>query len=481
MIPSSRFLAPVVSLIALTFAASAAEIPKPPDINRIKSDVYKMRSGTIRVKDPDDKALAAKNLASIKAVAEWLAYTIATPPYNGEPVPREDTTPKGIIRTMTTLMDEAETLCRLDASAGNQGKLSIEQLEYGEEMGAAIATAAKVVLANSGRPIERINAVRLMSIAAKMPSTRIADPLVEIISNTKISDAEKLYAFHAVKNLMDQTETGDPTRHVIRDVNLLGRIANSLTDYITQKRSPRDDREKAVIEFVRRHAVMALAAFKEGVIRKPNKDLIARPSWTLARVLEFDPSVSPPFTMADAIEAGVGFCQMKVDPDMNLDVAAYTVAKLMFIFAREANLDVERAGKEGTLPSIPWKVAAARLSYALAVWREATKPLAKTRFPDTVVSIANAGIAMLAPIEDKGGIANTARDIATITTWAQNNPPKAWAEGKSAQLYKDDPNSVLPFAAPTPPKKDAKLTTPDATKGPAPKAVDPKKGPTPPK
>ena len=245
----------------------------------------------------------------------------------------------------------------------------------------------------------------------------------------------------------------------------------------------RDEREKNVIEFVRRYAVAALAVFKNGVLRKPNRDLVARPSWTLARVLEQDPAVYPPFTMQEQIEAGVGFCQMKIDPDMNLDVGAYTMAKLMVLFAGDANLDVLRAGRDGTLPAVAWKLSAARLSYALAVWREGAKSLPKTRNPDTVITLANAGIALLALIEDKGGGANTGRDIAAITTWAQNNQPKAWAESppKNAQLYQDDPNSVLPFAAPAPPKKgtDPKLTTPDATKTPDPKAVDPKKDPTP--
>src|SRR5204863_7563111 len=155
-----------------------------------------------------------------------------------------------------------------------------EQLEYGAEMGKAIAAAAKVVLDNSARPIERINAVRLMAVAAKLPAADLADPLVDVVNNTKISDAEKLYAFQGLRNLLEQTEVLDPTVHIPelrRDPVRLGKIAQALTNYIMQKRAPRDDKDKAVIEYVRRHAVEAMARFKEGVLRKPNKDLIFRP------------------------------------------------------------------------------------------------------------------------------------------------------------------------------------------------------------
>src|SRR5205814_1118439 len=90
-------------------AAGAAEIPKPPDAGRIKNQVYQMHSGTLRVADPDKPAAdATRNRAAIKTVAEWLAFTIATPPYNGEPVPREDKTPAGVERTMSILMQDAE-------------------------------------------------------------------------------------------------------------------------------------------------------------------------------------------------------------------------------------------------------------------------------------------------------------------------------------------------------------------------------------
>ena len=90
------------------------------------------------MKDPDaPKSEWEKNLHSIDVVAQWLAYTIATPPYNGEPVPHEDKTPAYIDRSMTALMQEVEFFTNLSPPASNMGKLTVEQVEFGDIFGQA--------------------------------------------------------------------------------------------------------------------------------------------------------------------------------------------------------------------------------------------------------------------------------------------------------------------------------------------------------
>ena len=476
----------------LVAAVNAAEIPKPPDPGRVKSQLYQMHNGTLRVAGPDTAAAdAASHRAAIKTVAEWLAFSVAQPPYNGDPVPRDDKTAAAPNRTMADLMFDAEAFTAregygLPPPQGSQGKISQEQLEYAAEFGKAMAAAAKVVLDNSVKPIERINVVRLMSITARIPAPDLVDPLVAVVNNPKGSDAEKLYAFQGLRNLLEQSDVTFPDRHIPelhRNPAKLAEIGQALTNYITAKRAVRDDKDRAVVEFVRRYAVEAMAKFKDGVLRKPNKDLIYRPSWTLARVMEQDPSAFPPFTVPEQAEAAVGFCQMKIDPDMNLDVAAFSVAKVLVNFARAANLDGERAKRENTPVAVPWKVLAARLSYALAVWREAAKPLPATRSPQAVVTLATTGVTLLAIIERDGAKdANTTSETQSIINWATNNPPKAWAERKSAILYQDDPQSVLPFPAAASLKTpEPKKAAPEAKKEPEPKKAptDAKKGTVP--
>ncbi|MSR55168.1 MAG: hypothetical protein EXS09_18055 [Gemmataceae bacterium] len=489
MILSPRSIA--LGLIFVVSACTqAAEIPKPPEWNRVKNDVVKMRNGSIRVRNPDSPAETKKNQDAIKIVAQYLAFTIATPPYDGEPIPREDKTPAFPERSIPVLLTEADYYCTIPITTANMGKLTVEQYEYGAEMGTAMAEAVKVVLENSPRPIVRINAIRLMVLTAKMPAPALAPVFLQIIVNPKVSDAEKLYAFQGLRNLMEQADLIDASRHVIRDVNVLGQISEALAAYIVQDRGRPDDREKAVIEFVRRHAITALAQFKDAAIRKPNKDLISRPSWTLMRVIASDPTVSPPFTIQEKVEAAIGFCQQKVDPEMNLDVAAYNLAGVnipgvIVEFSRTANLDAVRATKtkerDGSLPAAHWKALSARLSYALAVWRENCKSLPATRSPQNVVTFATGSIAVLTPIEREGGAAATGAEVGALTTWSSNYKPKAWLEDppKPAQLYKDDPTSLLPFYVAAPKAADPKLTTP-AVKPPDPTPVAPKKGPTPP-
>jgi len=475
MTMSSRCLALGLAVLVAA-SASGAEIPKPPtDVSRVRSIVLSMRNGNTALSDDP------KNRTAIKTIAQWLAFSIAQPPYNGEPVPREAkiNLPADQL-TMAFLMSEAEFFSRLDPPAGSMGRLTVNQLDYGDAFGAEVAQAAKVVLDNSGRPIELINAVRLLSIAGRLPAPAVVDPLLDIVNNAKISDAMKLYAFQGLRNILDQTPVDEPGKHIKLapdNAARLAQIGQALVNYVMQKRTPRDEKEKAVIEFVRRDAVAALARFKDGVIRKPNKDLIFRPSWHLMRVIASDPTVYPVFTIQEQTEAAIGFSQMKVDPDMNLDVAAYNVAPVIVTFVRAANLDAERAGRDGTHPAVPWKIYSAKLSYALATWREAAKPLPKARFSQNVVDFANEAISSLDPIEKKGPDAAT--NIGGLTRWYENNPPAVWKEQppKPATLYKDDPQSLLPFAAPA---KDTTLKTPEVKKEPAPKPdpkkVDPKKG-----
>jgi hypothetical protein len=479
MTRSPRLVALGVGFL-LVAAAKAADVPKPPpptETSRAMSQVRQMRNGNLRVAGETTSAQdAARNRQMLKIVAEHFAYSVAAPPYNGEPIPRDEKNAPPPSATMALLMRDLESFAAQEGynlAPSTGGKVSQEQLEYAAEFGKAIATAAQVVLEKSAKPIERVNTVRLMSIVARIPAPDLVDPLVAVVNNPKGSDAEKLYAFEGLRNLLEQHDETFPDRHIPelhRNPDKLAQIGQALTNYITAKRPVRDDKDRAVIEFVRRHAVEAMARFKDAVLRKPNKDLIYRPSWTLARVMENDPSASPPFTVPEVTEAAIGFCLMKVDPDMNLDLAAFSAAKAVVTFARAANLDGERARRDGTPVAHPWKVYAARLSYALASWREATKSAPADRNPQAVGTLAATAVPLLAILEKEGAKdAQIGNEIQTVITWGTNNPPKAWASGQQALLYRDDPNSRLPFPAAAAPTLRTPAAAPAAKKEPEPK------------
>jgi hypothetical protein len=85
---------------------------------------------------------------------------------------------------------------------------------------------------------------------------------------------------------------------------------------------------------------------------------------------------------------------------------------------------------------------------------------------------------VLAKIEKEGPGAQTGPELQAVITWGTDNPPKAWAERKSAILYSDDPQSVLPFPS-APVLKTPNVKGAEPKKTPDPKAADPKKGTAP--
>jgi hypothetical protein len=469
----SRFVAVGLGLY-FTGTLVAADIPKPPNTNQARPLVFKMRNGSIRVKDDP------KNREHLRTLAQWIVFSLDQPPYNGDPLPSNAPKLPTGFDTISYLISELENFTvreggTLPAGAGTEGKPSQEQLEYSDEFGKALAEAVKVVLDNANRPIERINAVRMLSIGARIPAPSLADPLIAVV-NSKVSDAEKLYAFQGLRNLLEQEDQNDSTKHIFPGtlgIAKLVEIATALDNYVMQKRTWKDDKEKGVIEFVRREAVAALSRFKEGVFRKPTREVMFRPAWSLARVMEADPSVTPPFTIQERTEAAAGFPQMRIDADLNLDVAAYSQAKMMIVFARDANSDGGRAAATSTLPIMHWRVAAARWSYNLALWRKQLKALPANRGTAPALQIAELGIALLATIEKGGPGAPNGAEVQGVNQWGTNNPPKAWASKQDALLFKDDPKTVLPFpAAAAPVPTDPRLKTPEPKRG----TTTPKKG-----
>jgi len=468
---SSRTLAVVVG--ALSVATAAGQVPKPPELKGQDRDMLnKMRNSQMRVRDPDvSKAERDARLATIKKIAQNYAYSLAAAPVNGE---AESKDARGPYSSLSELLSYVDQTTNLVGPSSNGGKLTVEQTEFAEEFGAAMADAIKVVLANSARPIERVNAVRVLSYVARMPAPGVIDPFLDVIKNAQASDALKLYAFQGLRNLLEQSRVDFPAQHAIRDAARLGQIHDVLAAYVTQKRVPRDDKDKAVIEFVRRDAVAALARFKDAVIRKPNKDLIARPGWTLLRVIENDPAVAPPFTIQEMSEAAIGLGLMKPDPDMNLDVAAFSVAKALAYYTTAAIEDgVRTAADGGPLPVLPWKIQSARLAVALSAWRESTKPLGAAKGAAAVADLAAKALPVLAPIEQLGA-SKGQTNIQPLTLWAENNLPKAWTDGTaqpgtSIPVYRDDPGPKLPFPAPM---AAPTIKTPDATAPPAKKGTE---------
>ncbi len=449
-----------LALLASAVVSPAAEIPKPPEINGAATVASpKLHSGVARITEEPANGPWHK---AVRDFAQNFAFSVAQPPYNGEP----ETTKSGtFVRDINALIKNAEDFCTLYPQPPST-TLSQAQMEFADQFTLEMAAAGKLVLDNSTKPMERLSIVRMMAACCKMPGTKLTDPLLAVINNPDESDALKLYAFQGIRAFLEHPHPEDPTRHIdYKNVAKFGQISESLTKYIVQKRSFRDDKERMVIEYVRREAVAALGRFKQSVVRENTRKPVSRPGYTLMRVL-WDPEISPPVTTQERIEALCGFAMMKIDDDLNLDVAAPFLQPSLVEYLRQANNDSVRMEKEKSKAILPWKISAARLSYAFAVWRENAKALPATRFPVYVTSLAAEVIAATAPIEKEGPGALTNSD--SLAGWIKKNLPKAWEGGgqQPIPLFKDDPTSLLPIAPKTAP--------PPVLKTPDPKPADPK-------
>lgn len=454
------------TLLIMGSMTLGAEIPTPPEPTGADGAASpKLHSGTVRITDEKADGPLHK---TVRTYAQWFAYRTALPPFNGEPEIKKSS--GTFVNDINKLLKDADDFCTL-LNQPPATNLSQAQFEFAEQFTVEMAVASKFVLDNATRPIERLNMVRMLATCAKMPGTKLIDPLLTIINNPNESDALKLYAFQGLRTFLDHGHPEDATKHLnYKDVAKLGQISESLGKYIVQKRVFRDAREQAVIEYVRKEAVAALGHMRMSVVRETTRKPVSRPGYTLMRVL-WDPEIAPAVTLPERIEAICGFCQMKIDDDLNLDVAAPFLQPSLVEFIRQANNDAVQMKKEGTLAVLPWKISAARLSYSFAVWREGAKPVAKTRYPEYITTLANEVVSTLAPIEKEGASALIQSE--SLVQWITKNLPKPWEGGNQVPvpLYKDDPTTLLPIVP-----KNPVMKTPDP-KGPNPK-VDPK-GPPP--
>lgn len=460
-------------MVAISHGAEIPPAPEPAGVDEVASP--KLHSGTVRITDEKADGPLHK---TVRVFAQNFAFSVVQPPYNGEPDPKVKSTV--FVKDITTHLKKVEDFCTLFVQPGTSS-LNQAQVEFADVFSTEMAAAAKVVLDNlpkdpSQARMEKLNIVRVLAAAAKMPGTKMVDTLLSIINDPMYSDAYKLYAFQGLRTHLEHGLPEDPTRHLLaRDPVRLGQISDTLSKYILQTRIYRDDKERLVIEYVRREAVAALGRFKEGVVRKNTREPVSRPGYTLLRML-YDQEMAPPITIQERVEVISGFCQMKIDDDLNIDVAAPFLHPSLIEFARQNNNDSIRMRKDGGLPMLPWKIAAARISFAMATWRETAKKPQKAKYPEYITTLAAEVIPAFAPIEKEG--AGAVINIEALSQWVNRNLPKAWDGGnrQPVPLYKDDPTSLLP---PVPKQKSPEQKTPPNVnpKGPLPK-VDPK-GPPP--
>jgi hypothetical protein len=447
---------PDVVALLKPFAKTADLSPQTP--NKVRA----MLTANIRIKGPDEK----KNLDALDEFARHYVSKLTQEKYynpgseSGELVPRPQT------ENLDSVFNEVRNFLLKPTTPADVAKMSVDNADYIKELGAALDKHLAALLKAGPPALVRVNAARMLAVVAVSGAPAHAKTIAGLIADPKTPPEVLIHAYDAAANYLaaydpyavgrvDATRhSGDPAdvialvqaleKHVVFDAAAPnGPVADKVSGVPAPaadappdapaspgrlEARPLTPDQVKVVRFYRRHAVRALSKVRFDVLGGKGNLPEARPAFTLARVAAGDAAISPPPSAAEFGDAVVGLCGMglNLSPAMNVDVMADAMAAGVAGFAapRVANpLD----------KSLPWRVAATRLSAAFAGWKAGAKnnPRAFASLA-LISSLADkATAAVLAPLElaDNKGTP----DVEAVRAWMQQNPPKT----PNRQLFND--------------------------------------------
>jgi hypothetical protein len=406
-----------------------------------------LRNGKKAINDPV-KAVADENRRAITLTAQWIVYRLNMAPWNGEgeevvkgkePSLTED-------KPITKLMQEAKA--KLVIPSPSKGPTDDQQI-YINEFGKAMEKELVFVIKNASKPIVRVNAARMLAQTAQMPYAGLADSFIAILKNDNELEAVKMYACEGLRDLLLHNDKIEPKKHFIVDVKKQAEIANTLIAHIMRPvpAAASDPEVARVVHFTRREAVRALAVVRESVIRAPNRDMLAFPALPLLKIAMGDPTMVPPPSIPEQVEALIGFCSMRIDRDMDLGASVKGVHFAMMELNRKQNPDPNEPGREKT---VAWKVVGARLNQVMLVWKTNAEDVPVIQEPKLVYDYTKMiSDSLLTKFEEGGLMARP--DAPTLNDWVN----RLSTRGKL--LLKNDAKSSIELgeapATPMPPPK----------------------------
>ncbi|HET6574644.1 MAG TPA: hypothetical protein VFG68_13635 [Fimbriiglobus sp.] len=443
-----------------------------------------MKSGKVKTRGPQ----AAANQALFKQAAEFYVYRVTQDQYYTGNDSGELRNPTGSDK----VMDEALRDLDIHLLVPKPGeRILIDQMNYIEDFGAAIDQAVVAVLTSKGvpPPVIRINAARMLALAARTGAPAHAKTITALLTNQLFkgrdgkpaeTPPDVLYwALKAAGNLLSAPDpsalgTPNPARHTIKDVDLVP-LVQALNDLVLHNPkglaaragtlkpqmeikpppapgagAPKGDatletsptppppavdpnaltaEQAALLRFFRRQAIRALAELRFDAVAEgtPNE---LRPGFTLAKVAASDVSLNPPPTAAEVGEAVIGLCRVHpsftLDPDALLHVIAYGTGS--FFTPKAADPDDK---------SIPWKSYAAQVEAAYAQLQKTAQSNPRLS-PKAKQIAALAGIVtgeVTAPLTATNGTGRP--NFQRLLPWVQANAPKGglYSDGKQYQLH----------------------------------------------
>jgi hypothetical protein len=224
-------------------------------------------------------------------------------------------------------------------------------------------------------PTTVINACMMLPTMAKLKQDNINKFLADLVKDEKTHEVVRLYAFKALKETMpvrvqpdeeDILEKGAKMTRKDLEIKIVKELAKHIENKVEVKGMVPE--QVAVVQYMRREAIMALAQAGAPAVTAYKKQLEGEVAPTLLRVLAND--IEPPAKMQEKIEAAVGLCAMKYDkmPEYNHEVATYLIGRMLGEYVDEYKLDwanfADKTAKR-KLPKVAWKTESRRLELAL--------------------------------------------------------------------------------------------------------------------
>ncbi len=276
------------------------------------------------------------------------------------------------------------------ASDNPNPKVNANNADYIREFGKALDDAFQPLIETNPSRIVRVNAMRVYASFCRSGAAAHWPRVTELLTNPNTPTEVKYYALQAAGNLLSAYDVFDyrTRRHALsrepradadRDI---GKLIEVVTSYINDpntiiaapeaKQETRDPEREAVIAFIRRQAVRALAQVRFIGLPGSNGEIIY-PSATLARVAMSDPKLLPAPSPSECAEAVLGLCNMSPNPNgapikgFNPDAVAEAVANGLITFAGPRSDPSDR--------SLPWRGYSMRISDAFRIWPLLFDPL----------------------------------------------------------------------------------------------------------
>jgi hypothetical protein len=382
LVSSSIRAVRLLCLIALFAGTVKAQEPLPQKPSKVANEVEGLKDARGIPREELDRA---KQLFA--TLAKYYADVLANPavyraPLDtkfGAPGPRVPTVDRnsqtGILLELDQFILKPQPL----------SKVNNEKADYIRELGGAFDAALKPLIQPNQERIVQINAARVLAELCKSGATPHWPTVTALLNNANTPAEVKNYALHAAANLLAAYDMNDyRSRKHSNSAKEVVALVRAVTDCIVPpadgvssfypglKMGEVTPDQVAVIQFVRRQAIRALAQVRFVTVLGPDEKPAIYPAYTLVRVCVSDPGLLIAPSPAECGEAIIGICNM-ADSNNGYPVKGYN---------RDGSVEAIVAGlitfsgprSEPTDRSLPWRQFSIRMSEAMKNWRPLFDP-----------------------------------------------------------------------------------------------------------